>query len=493
MKRRIFSFLCGVLLFSGMARAQDGKDAKDAVGRAEALRVVDLWLDSVHAYQHIPAISAGVVVGDDLVWAKGFGTIDAGHTVAATPQTIYSICSISKLFTSISLMQLEEAGKVRLDDPITTYLPWATIQPAADSGPITLRGLLTHSAGIPREAEFPYWTGPDFTFPTHEEIRAKIATQTALYPAERYFQYSNLGLTLVGETVAAVSGETYTHYAQTHVLDPIGLKDTRMFLPMDLYGKQLAVGYGALKRDGTRDLVKPFNTKGILPAAGYTSTVEDLGRFASWQFRLLRTGKTDVLEAPTLREMQRVQFMDPDWKTTRGLGFSIQRIDDHTLVGHAGDCPGYQTVLAMRNEDQTAVIVLDDSAEQPGTWAKAVFAILDKRKGYAFKAPMPATNVSLEDYTGLYSEQPWEAETAIFPWAGGLVIFSLPTDDPAGEMEFLKPKGGDLFRRVRKDGTEAEEVKFVRDAAGKVTSYVNFSNPSYKESSPIAVAISVKE
>lgn len=75
---------------------------------------MDAWLNSVQAYQHIPAISAGVVVGDDLVWSKGFGTIDASHTVAATPQTIYSICSISKLFTSIALMQLNEAGKVRL-------------------------------------------------------------------------------------------------------------------------------------------------------------------------------------------------------------------------------------------------------------------------------------------------------------------------------------------------------------------------------------------
>ena len=489
MKRLIFPIVCGILLLPGIAHAQEAKDAK---ARAEALRVVDVWLDSVHAYHHIPAISAGVVVGDELVWAQGFGTIDASHTVAATPQTIYSICSISKLFTSISLMQLDEAGKVRLDDPITNYLPWATIQPAPDSGPITLRGLLTHSAGIPREADFPYWSGPDFPFPTREEIRAKIASQSALYPAERYFQYSNLGLTLVGETVAAVSGEPYAHYAQTHVLDPLGLKDTRTLMPMDLYGKQLAVGYGALKRDGTRDLVKPFNTRGVTPAAGYTSTVEDLGKFASWQFRLLRTGETNVLQAPTLREMQRVQFMDPDWKTSWGLGFSIQHIDDQTYVGHAGDCPGYQTVLAMRNEDQTAVIVLDNSAETTSVFARAVFGLLDKRKSFAFKGPLPATGVNLEDYSGFYSQQPWESEEAILPWAGGLVIVDLPTEDPAGSMEFLKPKGGDVFRRVRKDGTEAEEYSFVRDASGKVTSYVHFSNPSFKENSPIAAAIGAR-
>jgi len=343
------SFILLLCLFTSVcAAAQAPKvTAKDLEARAEALRVATVWLDSVQVYRRIPAISAGVVVGDDLVWSRGFGTIDAAHTLPASPQTIYSICSISKLFTSISLMQLYEAGKINLDAPIATYLPWATIKPAPDSGPITLRGLLTHSAGIPREAaDAPYWSGPDFPFPTHDQIRAAIANQSALYPAETYFQYSNLGLTLVGETVAAVAGEAYADYAKSHVLDPIGLHDTRTFMPMDLYGKRLAVGYGALKRDGTRDLLQPFNARGVTPAAGYTSTVEDLGKFASWQFRLLRTGETNVLKAPTLREMQRVQFMDPGWTTSWGLGFAVQHQNDHIYVGHAGDCPGYQTALS---------------------------------------------------------------------------------------------------------------------------------------------------
>ncbi len=479
MKRNLLCLTATLVFFSATAVPQAPKDPAE---RAEAFRLIDAWLESVQTFGRIPAISAGVVVGDDLIWSKGFGTIDAQHTVPATPQTIYSICSISKLFTSISLMQLYEQGKVGLDEPIAKYLPWAAIQPAPDSGPITLRGMLTHSSGLPRESDFPYWSGPDFPFPTREEIKAKIAAQFALYPAERFFQYSNLGLTLVGETVAAVSGQDYADYARTHVLEPIGLHDTRLLMPMNLYGKQLAVGYGALKRDGTRDVLKPFNARGITPAAGYTSTVEDLGKFASWQFRLLRTNQGSILKAATLREMQRVQFMDPDWKTSRGLGFAIEHQDDHTYVGHAGDCPGYQTVLSMRNDDQTAVIMLDNSAERPGSWARAVFAILDKRKGYKFKDPAPAAGVKLEEYAGRYSRQPWDSESIMLPWAGGLVSLTLPTTDPAGDTVFLKPKGNDIFRRVRKDGSEAEDFKFMRDPSGKVISFVHFSNPTLIES-----------
>lgn len=474
--------ICILSLASAFTLAQtspkDPASEKTAKARAEALRIADTWLDSVQAYQHIPAISAGVVVGDNLVWSKGYGTLDADHKVPAAPDTIYSICSISKLFTSVSLMQQWEHGKVRLDEPITTYLPWVKFKATdEDSVPITLRGLLSHSAGLPRESDFPYWSGPDFPFPTEEQIRGAIAKQSTLFPAERYFQYSNLGLTLVGETVEAVSGEPYAEYAKAHVLDPIGLHDTRTYMPMDLYGKRLAVGYGALKRDGTRDLLKPFNTRGITPAAGYTSTVLDLAKFASWQFRLLRTGKDDVLKASTLREMQRVQFMDPGWKISYGLGFAIHRLDDHTYVGHGGDCPGYQTILILRPEDELGVVLMDNSAERPAPWGIVVYAILDKRKGYEFKSPAPASGVDLEAYAGHYSGQPWESEVVMLPWAGGLVNFSLPSDDPVADMQFYKPKGGDVFRHVRDDGSEAEELTFTRDASGKVTGFTHFSNP----------------
>ncbi len=462
------------------AMAQTSK----AVGeRGEALRVVDAWLDGQQAYEHLPAMSAGLVVGDDLVWAKGYGTIDAQHTVAASPKTIYSICSISKLFTSVSLMEQYDAGKVRLDEPITTYLPWAKLKPLTeDSGPITVRGILSHSAGLPRESDSPYWSAPDFAFPTQAQIRTKIAEQTALYPAERYFQYSNLGLTLAGEIVEAIAGEPYAKYAQTHVLDPLGLSDTRTYYPTDLLGKQMAVGYSALKRDGTRDLLKPFDAKGVTPAAGYTSTVEDLAKFASWQFKLLRTGQTNLLKPSTLYEMQRVQFMDPNWKTSWGLGFAISHKGDKTYVGHGGSCPGYRTALSMRNSDQLGVVVLMNAMENPGEEVDGVYAILDKRKGYEFKDPPPASGVKLEDFVGHYSQQPWGSEAVVEPWAGGLAILGLPADKPGDDLEFLKPKGGDVFRRVRDDGSEAEEFTFQRDASGKVTGFLHFSNTTKRVS-----------
>ena len=121
-----------------------------------------------------------------------------------------------------------------------------------DSVPVTLRGALTHSAGLPRESDYPYWTGPDYPFPSQAEVRAKIGSQAPLYPASTTWQYSNLGLTLVGETVEAVSGERFADYVTANILEPLGLEDTRPGLPGALYGGQLAVGWGALTAQGTR-------------------------------------------------------------------------------------------------------------------------------------------------------------------------------------------------------------------------------------------------
>ena len=480
MKKRRWSQLCAcfcaMMLITTTSSAQSEKTKRE---RTEAIRLIDAWLDSVQAYQHIPAFSAGIVSGDKLIWSRGYGTIDEQHTIPATPKTIYSICSISKLFTSIAVMQQYEAGKLRLDEPVTTYLPWAQLKETGeDSVPITLRGILSHSAGLPRESDFPYWSGPDFPFPTSAQIRDTYSAQAPLFPAERYFQYSNLGLTLAGEVVAKASGTPYPEYAKAHILEPLGLQDTRTFMPMELYGQRLAVGYSALKRDGTRDRLKPFDTKGITPAAGYTSTVEDLAKFASWQFRLLHTGKEDVLKASTLREMQRVQFLDPNWKISYGLGFSVDHKDSNTLVGHEGDCPGYATSLRLRTQDELAVILMKDAPPDALMLTETVFAILDKRKGYEFKEPAPATGIDLEAYAGHYATQPWISEAVMVPWAGGLAYLILPTADPAGNLTLLKPRGGDVFRRVREDGSEAEEIRFQRDGSGKVTGFMHFSNPT---------------
>jgi len=152
------------------------------------------------------------------------------------------------------------------------------------------------------------------------------------------------------------------------------------------------------------------------------------------------------------------------------------RKSDQTYVGHDGDCPGYHSILSLRPATETAVVLMM-TGERPGADAAAVFDILDKRQAWKFKPPSAARNVDLESYAGRYSAQPSKSELAIVPWAQGLALLWLPSTNPAEDVAILKAKGGDLFRRIRSDGSEADEVRFERDESGHVQRFIEFSNP----------------
>ena len=313
---------------------------------AQALELARLWLDGQRAYEGVPGMSAAVVHDQQTLWSGGVGLADRATGRPAAADTLYSICSVSKLFTSIGVLQLRDLGKLSLEDPVSKHLPWFQMKAAPEGRPATIRGILTHSSGLPRESDYPYWTG-DFDFPTREKIIERVAQQEALYPSERYLQYSNLGLTLAGEIVSAASGQPYGQYIRRSILDPLGMKATYPEIPVEEKGKRLAVGHSARRRDGSRAALPIFQTRGIAPAAGFASTVDDLARFASWQFRALAGNDDTVLDPRTLREMHRPHWVDPDFETFWGLGFAVEKKDDAVFVSHGGSCPGFRTAFVL--------------------------------------------------------------------------------------------------------------------------------------------------
>jgi CubicO group peptidase (beta-lactamase class C family) len=464
-------------LWAPAARAQSVADdprVKQALGLLEA------WADGQQAYERLPGVSMAVVHDQQVLWSHGFGQASVESRTPATPETAYSICSISKLFTSIAVMQQRDAGRLDLDDPVFQHLPSMKVaQSFEGSSPITVRSLLTHSSGLPREVDLPYWTGPEYPFPPRDKVLARVVQQKTLYPAERVFQYSNLGLTLAGEVAAATSGEPFGAYVRKHILDPLGLRDTETDHEAARRGGRLATGYTAPRRDGSRQVVPPYEVRGIAAAAGFTSTVLDLGRFASWQFRLLAGNATEVVGANTLREMQRVQWMDPDWKTTRGLGFAIWRSGDKTFVGHAGYCPGYQTELLLQTDDKVATVFMTNTnGVDTRRWVQKAYEVVapaikkavDDPKGA--RAPDPA----LERYAGRY-EVFTAGERIVLPWEDGLAMLGLPTENPTGDAFLkLKPAGEHRFRRIRSDGSLGEEVVFEMGADGRPTRMLQHSN-----------------
>lgn len=437
----------------------------------EATALLEQWLDAEQAFKRLPGLSAAVIVDQDVLWQGAYGFADVARKVRATPTTLYSICSISKLFTSVALMQLYEQGKVRLDDPVEKHLPWFQLKSDIhDQADVTVEGILTHAAGLPREAAYPYWSTP-FQFPTREQIQKAVSSQEMLYRPETFWQYSNLGLTLVGEIVIAASGQTFDQYVRTNILTPLGLNDTYTDMPAAERGKRLAVGYGGYPRSGERAILPFYQANGIAPAAGFASTVLDLGKFASWQFRLLDKGGSEVLQANTLRNMQRVHFQDPESQTTWGLGFSVSRTDNKVFVGHGGSCPGYRTQLTMRPTEKIAVATGINAIDGPATplaqraYALMAPAILAAQKDTAGK--IQAADRSLDPYIGVYQSS-FGGEVSVIRWEGGLASIFLPNDNPARAITKYRKVGEHTFKRIRDDGELAEATTFDLDANGKV-------------------------
>lgn len=441
---------------------------------AQALELARLWLDAQRAYEGVPGMSAAIVNDQRVLWSGGSGQADPATNRAATADTLYSICSVSKLFTSLAVMQLRDEGKLSLEDPIAKHLPWFTMKAAEGGREATIVGALTHSAGLPRESDFPYWTG-EFDFPTREKIVERVASQEALYPSDRYFQYSNLGLTLAGEVVSARSGKTYEQFVRERILDPLDLDATYPEVPLQEKGKRLAQGFSAHRRDGTRTPLPLFQTRGIAPAAGFASTVNDLARFAMWQFRL-RDAKTDaVLDPRTLREMYRPHFVDPDFETFWGIGFATWKDGSNVFVGHGGSCPGFRTAFSLDPEKKVGVVVMANAnGVNTGRYAKILYDIVTP----ALKKtdPDPAA-AALAAYAGSYDAFPWDGESLIVVWGDGLATVDLPTTEPMKALDRLRKTGEHTFRRVRSDGTLGETFRFEMGPDGKAAKVWVHSNP----------------
>jgi CubicO group peptidase (beta-lactamase class C family) len=474
-RTRIKWFALLVLLHAPLQAQDDGQHPRIV----DALRLLQVWLEAQRAYDELPGLSAAVVHDQNVLWSGGFGYADLATKTPANANTIYSICSISKLFTSLGIMQLRDAGKLRLDDPVASKLPWFKIKGTnPEWAEVTVEGLLTHSAGLPREADLPYWTGPEFAFPTHDEIVSRISSQEMLYPPATYFQYSNLGITLAGEVIAAVSGEPFENYIKRNVLAPLNLTSTTPDMPDQERGRKLAMGYSSINREGTRTPVTFYKARGISPAAGFASSAADLARFASWHFRLLSKGGHEVVRARTLREMQRVHFIDPDFETTWGLGYSVWRADGKTFVGHGGSCPGFRTQLLLRPEDKIATVFMTNAqGVNTTTYAQSIYNIMAPaiQAAVADSAKKITAKPGLAKFAGTY-EMGFSGETAIVQWEDGLAAVNLPTMEPVRGLTRLRQVGENTFRRVRRDGQLGETIVFDMGADGRPTKLVWFSN-----------------
>lgn len=447
--------------------AQNGDFLEQHPRVRDAVTLFDLWTQEQMAYQQIPGLALGVVYDQELVWSKGYGVEDLETRDPVTPATLFRLGSVTKLFTATAILQLRDQGKLQLDDPVAQHLPWFELQSTFESAAeITLRQLLTHTSGLPREAAFPYWTTHEF--PTTEEINAALRTQSAIYPPDKIYKYSNLGMALLGEVVVAVSGQTYADYIQQHIFGPLGMTRSAV-VPAEVVRQQMATAYMRRQADGKREVMEYYETKGMAPAANIVSSVDDLARFAALNLRATPdSGEGEVVKANTLHEMHRPHWVYSNWSGGRGLGFGISRRNDKTLVSHGGWIGGNRTHLVLAPAEDLAIIAMvnaDDAS--PYQFSFQALDLVGAAIADSTASPPAERRVdpAWQRYLGVYTD-PWGWEYQVLILDDRLVLYSHnypPEDDATEGVTRLEPVEGDTFKM-----SDGEQVVFEMDDEGQV-------------------------
>ena len=302
-----------------------------------------------------PAAVVVVVQGERVLYARGYGYADLAKRTPVDPATsLFHIGSIGKLFTWTAVMQLVEQGKLDLDADVNTYLGDFRI-PATFAEPITLRHLMTHTAGF-EEGLLGFFVTEDSTRISTIEDLVTRHVPSRVRPPGRLASYSNYGAALAGYIVQRVSGVPFAEYIERYVYQPLGIRYAtfREPLPPALapYG---VTGY--LWENGGW-AAKPYEINGgWVPAGGTSASALDMGRFMVAHLQDGRYGDNQLLRPETAAFMHRRAFSHDPRLSGVALGFYEGRINGHRLLEHGGDSFWFHSDLFLVPEARVGVFV----------------------------------------------------------------------------------------------------------------------------------------
>ncbi len=298
----------------------------------------------------VPAVSYAISHDGRTVLSGARGASDLAAGTPASEHTGYRVASITKTFTATLVMQLVESRKVRLDEPVTSYLGW--LRPAVGDSGLTVRHLLTHSGGVIRDGSCGWRPGH---FPTREQVREELLDHGTFAEPAVGFRYSNVAYSLLGEIIETVSGRKFATALDRNIARPLGLEESGARLTKRLRST-LATGYWRQLPGESARPIAHSEADAFEPAGGLISCVGDL--LAYQQAHL--PGSPGLVSELSKREMQRVQWQRSE-EPHHGLGWMIYNVDGIALRGHSGGYPGFTTRIGFSPEHRLCAAVLTNT------------------------------------------------------------------------------------------------------------------------------------
>jgi CubicO group peptidase (beta-lactamase class C family) len=316
--------------------------AATLVGSAQA-DIIDAYVEAEMKRLNVPGLALLVLRDGKVIKRKGYGFADLDKKIPVTPDHTFDMGSIGKSMTATCVMKLVEQGKVKLDEPIRTYL-----SDVPDSWRnITVRHLLTHTSGIAEYAAIPT-IGLNDAYTTERWKKLVFASKLDFEPG-RMHQYSNSNFTLLGNIIETVTGKRYVEVLREFVLQPAGMENTR-FRPSASVARQAATGY--FFQNGKHVPAGPGGVAPIPSDGGGFTTVDDLNRF--WE----AFSGGNLVDRTTEKAMAARVQLPEGRRAGYGLGWMIREMENLQTIGHGGNSVGFSATLTNFPKQRLTVAML---------------------------------------------------------------------------------------------------------------------------------------
>jgi CubicO group peptidase (beta-lactamase class C family) len=378
------------------------------------------------------------------------GLADIGAERSVTPDTVFRIASLTKLFTAVAVMQLHERGGLDLDAPANDYLRAYRLVPGrADFPPVTVRHLLTHTSGIPDVVRLQDLLHPGWGAFGMRPACASVAVGEPMPPLAAYyrdglrsvvepgtvFAYTNHGFATLGQIVEDVTGQPLDRYLREWIFEPLGMTDTDLRRERRLEARR-ATGHDVGGRGAVPVVDREWLTRG---ASGVYSTSRDMARFVAALLGGGRNGDGSILAGDTLATMFAPQFQPDPRLPGMGLGFFRSEVGGHRVVGHDGRMPGFNAQLLVAPDDGVGVIGLTNGAPGATYWLGVELETVIQR---LLDLPDPAIRTDLPQRPDVWADVSgrYELPPRISDLRGRLAM--------GGGLE-VTARGGRLVARLR--------------------------------------------
>jgi len=408
-------------------------------------RIQRILKERVDKHHSAVGISAGIInaQGSRIVCR---GRLNSSSERLIDEDTIFELCSVTKVFTGLLLAQMAESGELGLDDAIEEYLPKHVTVPSRHGQKITFRHLATHTSGLPA---MPDDLSRNYNI---QQMYEFLSSYTLTRDVGAEFEYSNLGFGLLGHLLSRKAGQPYETLITDRICRPLGMNNTRIHLSQELK-KHLVTGHNY---DG-RPVDRWALPETLVSAGALRSTTKDLLRFLAANMNLV---ESNLYRAMLKTQPKNTASSARGHRT--GLSWNIRTAKDSQIIWHSGEVEGHSSFIGFDRNKRIGVVVLSNSGSPV---ADIGFHLLDDRYPLADQTRRDAVRLEpkiLDKYVGRYKVQDGYFITIS---REGNRLFSKSPGMPKLEI-FPESETKFFLKKI------AVQITFVKDAHGNVTELI---------------------